>query len=331
MATTSRGGPRVLSIDKIWERGLHNAFTDLIRFRGRWYCCFREGTSHVSGDGRVRVIASADGERWASVCVLSSGWEPLTNLCDPKLCIGPDGRLMLMASAWNPCWPEQEALMCQSMVWLSDDGQDWGEPVRIGDLNWKFWRVVWHDGAAFAVACPGAESERGRVQLYQSADGLDWQVLAPNLSEGEHPNEAELLFAADGTCLCLLRRNYLAGDRAETDGWTAPAHLGIASAPYQNWSWQALGRPVGGPAMIQLPDERVLAAVRLWHGRGWDEQHLALCWVEPAPGRLTEFLELPSGGDSTYAGLVFHDDVLFVSYYSSHEGKACIYLARVAV
>ena len=40
-------------------------------------------------------------------------------------------------------------------------------------------------------------------------------------------------------------------------------------------------------------------------------------------------LTLPSGGDTSYAGLVWHDGLLWVSYYSSHEGKSSIYLARV--
>jgi hypothetical protein len=42
-------------------------------------------------------------------------------------------------------------------------------------------------------------------------------------------------------------------------------------------------------------------------------------------------LTLPSGGDTSYAGMVWHDGVLWVSYYASHEGKTAIYLARVKV
>jgi hypothetical protein len=48
-------------------------------------------------------------------------------------------------------------------------------------------------------------------------------------------------------------------------------------------------------------------------------------------GKLQEALKLPSGGDTSYAGLVWHAVLLWVSYYSSHEGKSAIYLARVKV
>ncbi len=40
-------------------------------------------------------------------------------------------------------------------------------------------------------------------------------------------------------------------------------------------------------------------------------------------------LKLPSGGDTSYAGLVLHNGLLWVSYYSSHEEKTAIYLAKV--
>jgi hypothetical protein len=44
-----------------------------------------------------------------------------------------------------------------------------------------------------------------------------------------------------------------------------------------------------------------------------------------------ETLRLPSGGDTSYAGLVWHENLLWVSYYASHEGKTAIYLAKVKV
>ena len=47
------------------------------------------------------------------------------------------------------------------------------------------------------------------------------------------------------------------------------------------------------------------------------------------PSSLTPILELPSGGDCSYPGLVWHEGHLWVSYYSSHEGKASIYIAKV--
>ena len=78
---------------------------------------------------------------------------------------------------------------------------------------------------------------------------------------------------------------------------------------------------------LRLPDGRYVAAVRLYAPK----VHTGLCWIDPRAGTLREFLTLPSGGDTSYAGLVWHDGLLWVSYYSSHEGKTSIYLAKVKV
>jgi hypothetical protein len=48
-----------------------------------------------------------------------------------------------------------------------------------------------------------------------------------------------------------------------------------------------------------------------------------------AQGEYTPLLTLPSGGDTSYPGLVWHDGLLWMSYYSSHEGKSAIYLAQI--
>ena len=47
------------------------------------------------------------------------------------------------------------------------------------------------------------------------------------------------------------------------------------------------------------------------------------------PDSYEPVLTLPSGGDTSYAGMVWHNDLLWVSYYSSHEGKTSIYLAKI--
>ena len=69
------------------------------------------------------------------------------------------------------------------------------------------------------------------------------------------------------------------------------------------------------------------AGVRLYEPK----VRTTLCRLDTAAGTLTELLTLPSGGDTSYPGLVWHDGVLWVSYYSSHEGKTAVYLARVKI
>jgi hypothetical protein len=108
---------------------------------------------------------------------------------------------------------------------------------------------------------------------------------------------------------------------------TVHGHLGIARPPYTDWTWHDLGVQIGGPNMIQLPDGRFVAVVRLYDS----PVRTSLCWLDPDKGTMTEALKLPSGGDTSYAGLAWHDELLWISYYSSHEGKTSIYLAKVKI
>jgi hypothetical protein len=124
------------------------------------------------------------------------------------------------------------------------------------------------------------------------------------------------VFQPDDTALCLLRRD---GDA------NAIGKLGLARPPYTTWEWKDVGAKIGGPHMIRLPDGRLVAAVRLYDGT----VRTSLGWIDATSGKFTEFLKLPSGGDSSYPGLVWHRSRLWVSYYSSHEGKTSIYLAKV--
>jgi hypothetical protein len=137
----------------------------------------------------------------------------------------------------------------------------------------------------------------------------------PTLFDQGSPNETGLIFLQDDTAICLLRR----------DGTQSSGMLGRAKPPYVNWSWKDLGVRIGGPQLIELPDQRLIAGVRLYDGK----VRTAIVQIDAETPKLTELLSLPSGGDSSYPGLVRHDGTLFVSYYSSHEGKTAIYLARV--
>ena len=50
--------------------------------------------------------------------------------------------------------------------------------------------------------------------------------------------------------------------------------------------------------------------------------------VDPA-GAWQPLLRLPSGRDTSYPGMLIEGDRLWFSYYSGHEGKTSIYLARI--
>ena len=69
---TAAEKPEVASLEKIWDQGKHNAFTDLIRWQDKWWCTFREADAHVGGDGQARVLVSTDGKTWESAALISA-------------------------------------------------------------------------------------------------------------------------------------------------------------------------------------------------------------------------------------------------------------------
>lgn len=320
---------RLVALKKIWDQASHNAFTDLVRYQDRWFCTFREGEGHASFDGRLRILHSADGVTWESAALLSltprdfAAMKPAVtpdgspiDLRDPHLCITPDGRLML-----NSAVAYHGRRDMQSLAWFSQDGTTWGQPVLIAEHQFWLWRPTWHQGVAYGV---GRIPSQRIPRLYRSHDGRHFDMVVKDgefFPDGPGGSEATLRFLADDTALCLLRMTKMPG------GKTGNAQLGIARPPYTRWEWKDLGAQIGGPNMIPLPDGRFVAAVRRY-----DRQvRTALCWLDPQAGTLTEFLTLPSGGDTSYAGLVPHDGLLWVSYYSSHEEKTSIYLAKVQI
>lgn len=298
----------VTAVRRIGDTAAHSAFTDLVSHGGSWYCAFREGTSHVSGDGVIRVLASPDGRSWTSAALLRRDG---SDLRDPRLVPRPDGRLHLYAAAVTG----ETSKSFRTMAWLSPDGHHWGDPTPVGEPDVWLWRAAWHDGTMYGVGY--ATREPRFVRLYRSRDGVDLHPVVQTLFAGGYPNESGLVFEPGGRALCLLRR----------DRDSATAQLGRADPPYRDWHWTDLGVQVGGPALLQLPDGRLLAGVRLLDGR----PRTAICAVDAERAELTELVSLPSGGDTSYPGLVWRDDLLRVSYYSSHEGRACVYLAEVAI
>lgn len=303
----SRAAEAVIEdVRRIWDRAPHNAFTDLIRFHDRWFCVFREGQKHVSPDGALRILTSIDGRDWESAALITSEH---SDLRDAKICVTPKGELMLSGAG---ALHDSSTVKHESYAWFSKDGFRWGKPVKIGDPNQWLWRTTWHGKKALSI---GYETAGGNfVRLYETRDGRKFRTLVPRLFDREEPNEHSIVFQPDDTALCVMRR----------DGKPGRALLGRARPPYRDWQWQELGQRIGGPQMIRLPDGRIVVAGRLYEGG----VRTSLLWLDPVKGEATEFLKLPSGGDTSYPGLVWHEGKLWVSYYSSHEGKTSIYLAR---
>lgn len=313
--------PTLLSLKKIWSHAGHNALTDLIRYKNRWFCIFRESTKHVYGrNGTIRILASEDGEEWKSVAYLI---ETGVDLRDPKLSITPDGRLMMLVG--GTIYEDKEYVSRQSRVAFSEDGEKWSPfQLIIAPHEW-LWRVTWHKGKAYGVSYSYSnildEQDEWRVKLFESSDGINYNFITewPII---RHPNEATIHFLQDDRMLILLRRD----GPEDRKAW-----LGTSAPPYTKWTWQRTHGYFGGPNFIILPDQRMYAAGRILmiNPYGYFAKTVL------AELTLTDYkplVVLPSYGDCSYPGLVYHEGILWMSYYSEHEDDKCsIYLVKFRV
>ena len=300
--------PRIVSVKKIWDRGPHNAFTDLIRFEGRWWCTFREAISHGNSIGTVRVIVSDDGDSWAPTAELS---EDSIDLRDPKISVMPDGRLLLLMG--GTALRNGVVATRSPRVAFSDDGWSWSPPERLLAEDHWLWRITWHGDVGYCVSKLGEGNNPRRGFLYRTSDALEWEWITEFILPNNiwTVSETTLRIMPDGEMIALIRPNW----------------IGTSRPPFEDWSFRQIEANLGGPNFIRLPNGSLWASAR---GRQPDGSPITVL------ARMTRksyepVLTLPSGGDCSYPGMVWHEDLLWMSYYSSHEGKTSIYLAKVEI
>ena len=304
----------------IWEKAPHSAFTDLLQVDGELYCTFREGEHHVHGaDGTIRVLHQLDDGSFESIARIA---EDGVDLRDPKLSLTPDGRIMLL---YGGSFYKDRVLQKREcrVAFSNHEKTSFDAPKAVlideqirSSTDW-LWRVTWHDGIGYGVVYqPTSDPGVSRVHLVETSDGVHYQLLKTLPLDGG-PNETTLRFTDTGRMVGLFRR----------EGPGATAAIGNADPPYLDWNFAPLPIRLGGPELMQLPDQTWLAAGRDYSPEGtrtvvgrvgldgsWQPLHI-----------------LPSGGDTSYPGMVCDGNRVVISYYSSHQGNSAIYLADIPV
>ena len=310
-----------VKVYKIWDNGTHAAFTSLIKYKGRFYCSFREGYSHVfdeegKAEGKVRILESRNGQKWHSVACF--GIEGI-DLRDPKLSVTPDGQLMVTIG--GSVYRDKKHVKSIPMVSFSQDGQNYTapEPIEICDKaktthDWV-WRVTWHDGVGYGVSYSSAKTDT--LSLLKTRDGIHYDLIT-EMPIGGFPNETTLRFLPDGRMMQMIRR----------DGGDGQGYWAVSQPPYTTWEWKPMGFRIGGQDFITFEHEKLILATRTYFNRGHCKTALFRGTVE---GDWEEIYVLPSDGDTSYPGLLIEGKEVWVSYYAStaQPGKAAIYLAKV--
>jgi hypothetical protein len=313
---------RILWTRRLVGDGAHNAVTSLARWGGQTWLAHRKARDHFhEPPGALHVLASTDLERWDEAARVAAGLDDR----DPKL-VADGKRLWLFFGATRLAPRPGRKRWTESMAAWTEDGRTWTAPRRIHAPGWWLWSPArFEDGWwCAAYGCGGDEEPpEQRVELLRSSDGLDWRHERVLIADGR-ANETCLLRRPDGAMLAIAR-----GRGVET-------LVLEAAPPYAGWRERSVPHWMQAPCALEL-GARVVGAGRDRGGAGGTVTRL---W-ELGEGGTQVLLDLPSGGDTSYCGLVAEGERAFlVSWYSQHEfldrpgfvlaeGPSAVYLARV--
>ena len=321
---------RVVSVRRVFHNGEHNAFTDMCRFKGRYYLTFRScPDGHgVHPTSSIIILASEDTRTWRQVHRFHV---KKRDTRDPHFLIF-DEKLFVYTGTWF-CGDSSPRVYNLNQhlgyaVW-SKDGEHWQGPEMLeGTYGHYVWRVATFGGKAylcarrrheFAESPPRSEAQRIiESAMLESDDGLIWKKVA--LFQRENGDETAFLFEPDGSVLAVSRRG------------RGNAELCRSRPPYVEWQRQDLGRYIGGPLLVKWDGRYLVGGRKAENGT----YTTALYWL--VGSRLHQIAELPSGGDNSYPGFIrLGPDRALISYYSSHEkdrnGRpmTAIYLAELEI
>ncbi|AHF17188.1 hypothetical protein NIASO_03320 [Niabella soli DSM 19437] len=292
----------------------HNAFTDLLEYKGYVYCSFREGSGHVPGSNGVgKILRTRDGRVWEAFTILQKKG---IDLRDQKLSVMPDGRMLCLmgGSVYDTTQKPSKLLGMYPQVAFMGAGMQFTAPekavIENAGNNW-IWRLTWYKGAGYGIDYGNGTT----IWLVKTTDGITFKKIAA-LDIGGAPNESTIRFDAGGKMYILVRREQ--GDKMGV--------LATGIAPFTNFGYHKLDYRLGGPDFIFSPDGRkLLIGTRLYLPAGAKTGIL----VTDLNGKQIKKLILESGGDCSYPGLLIKNKQLWVSYYSSHTGKAAVYFTKI--
>lgn len=286
-------------VECIWWDGYHNAFTDIVEFKGRYFVSFRHATEHsVVGRGEIYILRSDDLKEWK----LIKKFPALADSRDPAFFVF-NGVLGVFFLAF-PDVTNQKPI--DVYVSFSEDGERFSEPIKIDNATrWRLWRIRNYEDKLYAAGFEGCdfkdESDWGS-HLFVSSDGKNFDRVS-TIVDNEWANETDILFEGS-TCYAIVRREH----------FQTPI-LAISTYPFTSWERISLNKVVQGPLIFKYKGE-IFVAGRTYH---YKKVHTSILRLDLSKGRVLDEIDLPSGGDTSYCGAFEKDGKIYLSYYSQHE------------
>jgi hypothetical protein len=321
-------GPDDTSLDCRSVICRHNENTDLVSWNGAIWFIHRTANSQVLGpNSALHVYKSTDdGVTFAETARIDAPSD--RDIRDPHFYV-VGSRLHVKALARLPVLSERDSNVdTLAMEMHTDDGAAWSPLVPMGPKGQSFWRIKERAGTFFTAAYQDGDQA---VTLFTSTDGLAWTKGATVYgASADTPLETELVFMPSGKLLALVRmdgsENELLGDQGRLRTKTC-----WADAPYTSFdcAGELAGQRLDGPLAF-FSGSRLFVVARK-HLQGTGKKRTSFFelggTLDGGPLTIKEWGELPSAGDTSYAGVAMRSDgKALVTWYSGSLAKDEIWL-----
>lgn len=298
----------------------HNENVDTTSFGGALYMVHRTARSQVLGDdSSLHVFKATDGTTFTDIATLPAIVG--RDLRDPSLFVVGD-TLFLKAITRLPVNSARDSSVESiSVITTTKDGVAWTPFENAAPPTWSFWRVKANKGTWYSAAYQDGDKS---VSLFSSPDGHAWTQGAQIYGiAADTPLETELVFMPSDRLLALVRMD---GTDDELLGYSGRLRTKVcwSMPPYATWDCpqELTGQRLDGPVAFFWQSRLfVVARKHLQDGTGRKRTSLfeLTGTLEGGPIDIKEWGELPSGGDTSYAGIGMIDASRAVVHWYSGD------------
>lgn len=287
----------------------HNENTDMIAWNGGIWLVHRTAISQQLGpNSALHVYESTDGGKtFPQKALIPAPTD--RDIRDPSFfVVGDKLYLKALERLPNTTMTRDTGVDTMSVVKTSPDGVAWSDDTVVAPHGWSFWRVKENAGIYYSAAYQDGDQQ---VVLYHSSDGLAW-TAGPQIYgvSADTPLETELTFMPSGKLLALVRMD---GDDAELLGDVEPLRTKIcwSDPPYASFSCpqEFDTERLDGPLSFFWQGRLFVIARKHLVGTGKKRTSLFEIGgtLEGGPLTIKEWGQLPSAGDTSYAGIAMVD------------------------
>lgn len=293
----------------------HNENTDLISWSGSIWLVHRTAKSQILGpNSALHVYQSNDnGATFVDMAIIPAPSD--RDLRDPAFYV-VGNQLFLKALTRLPVTsPRDSNVDTITVAFRSSDGVNWTNEGQIAPAGWSFWRPKLQGNTWYAAAYADGDLS---IALFSSTDGINWTRGTDVYTvSADTPLETELSFAPDGGLTAFVRMD---GTDQELLGDTGRLRSKVCTAapPYSAFdcSQEIEGQRFDGPLAFWWRSRLFMVARK--HLQPSARKRTALFEIMNGTD-VREWGELPSAGDTSYAGVAMLDDHrALVSWYSSN-------------